>query len=488
MSPGASTATRARSFRPRRRRWPTRACCIAPGPVALRAYRPLGAKADEQLPALVYFHGGGWVIGDLDTHDVLCRQLANGARCTVYSVDYRLAPEHPFPAAVDDCLAAVKFVAGRHKLVAVGGDSAGGNLATVVALHSRDHGGPQIAYQLLIYPATDQRALHPSIQRNGEGYLLTKKSMDYFQAQYLPRKADLLDWRASPLLAKTLAGLPPAYLITAGYDPLLDEGREYAERMAKEGVEVAYREYSDMVHGFILFGGVLDTANARGVRVLREAARLLEDGGHMPSRNDLIWQVLFPFFIALVLVFASIGFVVGMGLIFSSARTLRFFRVMNRWISTRGAFRATDIPRSTEQFSHRNRRWVGWALIAGGIFSTVGLAVGVDAAAVGATFAKGAMVPLVVIVAGTLRWFLIVGSVAGVVVGGMLCFSPDALATLEKYANRWFTGRRMLRGGDDMILTLDRLVEAHPRLSGAILACTTLGAAAYAATLLFARL
>ena len=235
---------------------------IAPGQVALRYYRPQGAKAEEQLPALVYFHGGGWVIGDLDTHDVLCRQLANGARCAVYSVDYRLAPEHPFPAPVEDCIAALKFVAGRHRRVAVGGDSAGGNLATVVSLHARDHGGPPIAFQLLIYPATDQRAQHPSIRRNGEGYLLTKKSMDYFQAQYLPRKEDLLDWRASPLLVKSLAGLPPAYLITAGYDPLLDEGREYAERMAKEGVEVAYREYPDMVHGFILFGGALDTANA----------------------------------------------------------------------------------------------------------------------------------------------------------------------------------------------------------------------------------
>jgi len=207
----------------------------------------------------------------------------------------------------------------------------------------------------------------------------------------------------------------------------------------------------------------------------------------MPSRNDLIWQVLFPFFIALVLVFAGIGFVVGIALIVSSARTLRFFQVMNRWVSTRGAFRAMDIPRSTEQFSHRYRRWVGWALIAGGMFSTVGLAVGVDAAAVGTTFAKGAMVPLVTIVAGTLRWFLILGSVAGVVVGGMLCFSPDALGTVEKYANRWITARRMLRGGDDMILTLDRLVEARPRLAGGILACTALGAAAYAATLLFAR-
>jgi acetyl esterase len=235
---------------------------IAPGPVALRAYRPAGSKPDQPLPALLYIHGGGWVIGDLDTHDVLCRQLANGARCAVYSVDYRLAPEHPFPAAVEDCVAALKYVAGRHRQVAVGGDSAGGNLATVVSLHARDAGGPKIDFQLLIYPGTDQRAAHPSVTRNGEGYLLTKQSIEYFRGHYLPNPKDYLDWRASPLLAKSLAGLPPAYVITAGYDPLLDEGREYAERMAKEGVEVAYREYADMVHGFILFGGVLDTANA----------------------------------------------------------------------------------------------------------------------------------------------------------------------------------------------------------------------------------
>jgi len=235
---------------------------LAPGPVVLRAYRPQGTKPDEQLPALVYIHGGGWVIGDLDTHDVLCRQLANGARCAVYSVDYRLAPEHPFPAGVEDCIAAVKFVAGRHKQIGVGGDSAGGTLATVTALDARDRGGPKIDFQLLIYPGTDQRAAHPSVTRNGEGYLLTKKAMEYFRGHYLPNPRDYLDWRASPLLAKSLAGLPPAYVITAGYDPLLDEGREYAERMAKEGVEVAYREYSDMVHGFLLFGGVLDTANA----------------------------------------------------------------------------------------------------------------------------------------------------------------------------------------------------------------------------------
>jgi acetyl esterase len=235
---------------------------IAPGPIALRAYRPHGSKPEDALPALVYFHGGGWVIGDLDTHDVLCRQIANGARCAVYSVDYRMGPEHPFPAAVEDCLAATAFVAGRHERLAVGGDSAGGNLAAVVALLAREAGGPAIAFQLLIYPATDQRMQHPSIQRNGEGYLLTKKAMDYFQAQYLQGEQDRVDWRASPLLAKSLAGLPPAYVVTAGYDPLVDEGRAYAERMASQGVEVAYREYPDMVHGFILFGGVLDTANA----------------------------------------------------------------------------------------------------------------------------------------------------------------------------------------------------------------------------------
>ena len=235
---------------------------LGPGPVAMRYYRPQGSRPDDALPALAYFHGGGWVIGDLDTHDVLCRQLANGARCAVYSVDYRMGPEHPFPAAVEDCIAATRFVASRHARVAVGGDSAGGNLATVVALHARDSGGPEIAYQLLIYPATDQRAQHPSVTRNGEGYLLTRKAMEYFRAQYLPNPADYADWRASPLLATRLAGLPPAFVITAGYDPLLDEGREYAERLAKEGVHVAYREFPDMVHGFILFGGVVDTANA----------------------------------------------------------------------------------------------------------------------------------------------------------------------------------------------------------------------------------
>ena len=229
--------------------------------IAVRAYRPVSG---EVLPALVYFHGGGWTIGDLDTHDVLCRQLANGARCAVFSVDYRLAPEAPFPAAVDDCLAATRHVfSNAEKLkvnpgqVAVGGDSAGGNLAAVVALHRQR----PLAFQLLIYPATDQRCNTDSHRRNGEGYLLTREAIEFFRRCYLPEKEHWADWRASPLLAASHAGLPPAFVLTAGYDPLRDEGREYAERLARAGVEVSYRDYSDMVHGFLLFGGVLDTAN-----------------------------------------------------------------------------------------------------------------------------------------------------------------------------------------------------------------------------------
>ena len=238
------------------------------GPVPVRAYRPKGAGKEEILPALVYYHGGGWVIGDLDTHDVVCRTLANGARCAVFSVEYRKAPEAPFPAGVEDSFAALAFLAGEAKKlaidpkkIAVGGDSAGGNLSAVMALMARDRGGPALSFQLLIYPATDQRMGHPSIDGNGEGYLLTKKSMLYFRGHYLPNAADWTDGRASPLLAPSLAGLPPAFLMTAGFDPLLDEGRAYAERLRAEGVPTEYREYSDMVHGFITMGRVLDTAN-----------------------------------------------------------------------------------------------------------------------------------------------------------------------------------------------------------------------------------
>jgi acetyl esterase len=250
------------------------------GPVPVRAYRPKGAARGEALPALVYFHGGGFVIGDLDTHDVVCRTLANGARCAVFSVEYRKAPEAPFPAAVEDCVAATAYVARSAEAlavergrIAVGGDSAGGNLATVVALAARDARSPRLAFQLLIYPATDLRAIHPSHQRNGEGYLLTRDVIRYFMDHYLPRAEDRADWRASPLLAPALGGLPPAYVLTAGYDPLVDEGREYAERLAREGVRTEYRCCEDMVHGFITMGRVLDTANA----ALAECARALRE-------------------------------------------------------------------------------------------------------------------------------------------------------------------------------------------------------------------
>jgi acetyl esterase len=230
---------------------------VTPGGVALRSYRPASVK-NESLPALVYFHGGGWTIGDLDTHDTLCRELANGARCEVFSVEYRLAPEAPFPAAVDDCLAATEFVCGMSRTVAVGGDSAGGNLAAVVALTLKE----RVAFQLLIYPATDQNMATASLERNGEGYLLTRTLMEMFRRYYLPRSADWSDWRASPALAKDHAGVAPALVLTAGFDPLLDEGKAYAELLARAGVEVEYRNYPDMIHGFILMGGVLDTANA----------------------------------------------------------------------------------------------------------------------------------------------------------------------------------------------------------------------------------
>lgn len=252
---------------------------VLDGRIAVRAYRPSG----EVLPALVYFHGGGWVIGDLDTHDALCRQLAVGARCAVYSVDYRLAPEHPFPAAVEDCIAATQFISKNAAALridanrlAVGGDSAGGNLAAVVALHARDAGGPALAFQLLIYPATDQRCGFPSHRSNGKGYLLTSEGIEFFSRCYLPDRKALADWRASPLLAPSLARLPPAFVLTAGYDPLLDEGRTYAERLSREGVAAQYREYPDMVHGFLLFGGVLDTANAAVAECCAALARVFE--------------------------------------------------------------------------------------------------------------------------------------------------------------------------------------------------------------------
>lgn len=249
------------------------------GPIPLRLYRPLGTMADQVLPALVYYHGGGWVIGDLDTHDTLCRELANGSGCAVVSVDYRLAPEHRFPAAVDDAIAAARWVrreAAALKLdaqrIAVGGDSAGGNLAAVVAIAARDAGEPPFAWQLLIYPATDQHRTAPSHASNGQGYLLTRDTMDYFTGHYIPDARLYADWRASPLLHPDLSRLPPALVLTAGYDPLRDEGLAYAQKLSEAGTRATHLSFERQIHGFILMGKVLAEAND-AVRLCAAALR-----------------------------------------------------------------------------------------------------------------------------------------------------------------------------------------------------------------------
>ena len=236
--------------------------------VAARFYRPAASYPGDVLPALLYLHGGGWTIGDLDTHDTLCRSLANAAGCAVLAVDYRLGPEHPFPAAVDDSIAAFDWLVDHAERlmvdpgrVAIGGDSAGGNLSAVVALHCRDRqAGPVPLYQLLIYPATDMRLGHDSHRRNGEGYLLTRQLIEWFRGNYIedPRQWD--DWRASPLLAGRFDGLPPALVLTAGYDPLVDEGREYADRLEQAGVPVERIAFDGQIHGFITMGRMLDGA------------------------------------------------------------------------------------------------------------------------------------------------------------------------------------------------------------------------------------
>ena len=240
-----------------------------PGPessIPIRVYRPADARG-----IIVFYHGGGWVIGDLDTHDEPCRQLAAQSGATVVSVDYRLGPEAKFPAAVVDSYAALEWVAShRNELsnddakIAVCGDSAGGNLSAVVCLMARDLGGPAIAGQLLVYPGVDMLADYPSLEANGEGYVLTRETMNWFRTQYLNELSDAEDWRASPLRAESLAGLPPALVVTAEYDPLRDEGAAYAEALRNAGVEVTHSHYDGMVHIFFQLGPVID-AGARAV-------------------------------------------------------------------------------------------------------------------------------------------------------------------------------------------------------------------------------
>jgi acetyl esterase len=249
------------------------------GSIPLRLYRPADVPATSPLPVLVYFHGGGWVIGDLDTHDVLCRQLTAEAGVSVVSVDYRLAPEHKFPAAVDEAWAATRWVVAHAaelavdgSRLAVGGDSAGGNLAAVVALLARDHGGPAIALQSLVYPVTNASTETRSYRDCGEGFLLTRDTMRWFFGQYLNGDDDAVDWRVSPLRAASLAGLPPALVVTAGFDPLRDEGEAYAARLREAGVRVDAVCYGGMIHGFAPMGRLIDTGN-RAVSLIAGSLR-----------------------------------------------------------------------------------------------------------------------------------------------------------------------------------------------------------------------
>jgi acetyl esterase len=239
------------------------------GPIPARVYTPTRLrKANGLAPGLVFFHGGGWVIGDLDSHDVVCRKLADEGELMVVSVDYRLAPEHKFPAAVDDAIAATKWIAENSRQLGidaarlmVGGDSAGGNLAAVVAISARDGNGPDIAGQVLIYPAIDFAMTHPSHREPETSILLTHSVIRWFRDHYLNGAADVHDWRASPARATTLIGLPPAYVLTAGADPLRDEGDEYARRLKEAGVAVTYRTFPGQFHGFFTMGKLLQQAN-----------------------------------------------------------------------------------------------------------------------------------------------------------------------------------------------------------------------------------
>jgi acetyl esterase len=237
------------------------------GDMALRLYRGLGTERGAALPALVYFHGGGWVIGDLDTHDGVCRLIASAAGCAVISVDYRLAPEHKFPAAVDDAMTATEWIAAHAATLgvdasrlAVGGDSAGGNLAAVVALIARDRGGPRLRFQLLLYPATDFVASDDPQRQRFEGFPLNVVTMNWFRDHYLRGAADYGDWRASPLRAPDLGGLPPAYLLTVGFDPLHAEGALYARRLEEAGVPVRHRHVERQMHGFLTMGKIIAAA------------------------------------------------------------------------------------------------------------------------------------------------------------------------------------------------------------------------------------
>jgi acetyl esterase len=253
----------------------------APGPggdISLRIYTPVAAGG-EPLPTLVFYHGGGFVIGDLDTHDGLCRMIANESAARVVAVDYRLAPEHKFPAAVDDAYAALVWIeANAAELgvdanrLAVGGDSAGGGLAAVVAQMAKEKSGPKLAFQMLLFPVTQIGAETRSMRERAAGYFLEKATLDWFFNHYLDAGADKSDLRMSPLQASDLSGLPPAYVMVAGFDPLHDEGVAYAGKLRAGGVSVTVADYPDLVHDFIYLQAVLPQAG-EAVRAASAALR-----------------------------------------------------------------------------------------------------------------------------------------------------------------------------------------------------------------------
>jgi acetyl esterase len=237
-----------------------------PESIVLREIRSAQAGTEDRLPVLIYLHGGGWMVGSIDTHDVICRALANAAGCAVISVDYRLAPESRFPTALEDALAAHDWVvthADELRLdaarIAFGGDSAGGNLAAAACLSLRGQAHAPI-FQLLIYPVTSMRTDTPSYQSNAEGYALTRAGMAAYIAAYLGPQGPTDDWRASPLQAASLAGLPPALVMTAGFDPLRDDGRLYADALSRAGVATQYLCFERQIHGFVALGRLIDEA------------------------------------------------------------------------------------------------------------------------------------------------------------------------------------------------------------------------------------
>ena len=253
-----------------------------PGPsgaIAVRLYRPDSAAAEAKLPALVFAHGGGWVFGNLDSHDVLCDQLAIGAGIAVFAIDYRLAPEERFPGAFDDVVAGLKWVAANGATVgidparlAIGGDSAGGNLAAATALWARDNNGPRLRLQMLAYPVVDAVARGESYRLFNDGYGLNAVTMEWFFDHYTPDKATRADWLVSPLRAKSLANLAPALVLTAGHDTLRDEGRAYAWRLQKEGTVADLVEFGGMLHGFLSSPMLLHGAR-RGTALCAAALR-----------------------------------------------------------------------------------------------------------------------------------------------------------------------------------------------------------------------